>query len=146
MAKKVEKPVQLQSVHLSETATFQGTTLEILIEVYRRSTNPLNPFSERESALHVTISNRGEKDVENAIVEAKCSDNLQLVDPGALFGSGRRHVRLPQLKPNKRIKYKMALRPSQLLTSGNVVFEIKGADWKTSDQLHVINLGVCRQA
>jgi hypothetical protein len=145
MAKKQEKPVQLQSAHLSDIANFQGTTVAILIEVFRRNVNPVNPFSGRESALHVTITNQGEKDIENAIVEARCSENLQLVDSGALFGSGRRHVRLPYLKPRKTIKYKLALRPAQSLTSGSVVFELKSANWKTSDELHAINLGVSRQ-
>jgi hypothetical protein len=145
MAKKQVKPVQLQSAHLSDVASFQGTTVAILIEVFRRQVNPINPFSGRESALHVTISNHGETDIENAIIEAKCSENLQLVDSGALFGSGRRHVRLPYLKPKKSIKYKLALRPSQSLVSGKVHFELKSADWKTKDELHAITLGVSCQ-
>jgi hypothetical protein len=145
MARKTPKPVQLQSAHLSEVANFQGTSVGILIEVFRRNVSPINPFSGRESALHVTISNLGEVEIENAIVEAHCSENLQLVDSGALFGSGRRHVRLPYLKPNKSIKYKLALRPSDSLTSGTIVFEIKGANWKTTDQFHSITLGVSRQ-
>jgi hypothetical protein len=146
MAKKKEvKPVQLQSAHLSDVATFQGTSVGILAEVFRRNVNPINPFSGRESALHVTITNQGEIEIENAIVEAKCSENLQLVDSGALFGSGRRHVRLPLLKPKKSIKYKLALRPSQSLTSGTVTFELRSADWKSADQLHTVTLGVSRQ-
>lgn len=145
MAKKEVKAVHLQSAHLLDVATFQGTTIGILIEVFRRNVNPINPFSGRESALHVTLTNQGESDIENAIVEARCSENLQLVDSGALFGSGRRHVRLPILKPRKSIKYKLALRPAQNLTSGTVVFELKSADWKSSDQLHVVTLGVSRQ-
>jgi len=145
MAKKEVKQVQLQSAHLLDVASFQGTTVGILIEVFRRNVNPINPFSGRESALHVTITNQGDKEIENAIVEAKCSDNLQLVDSGALFGSSRRHVRLPILKSRKSIKYKLALRPAQSLTSGSIVFELKSADWKSSDQLHVVTLGVSRQ-
>jgi hypothetical protein len=147
MAKKKElKPVQLQSAHLSDVASFQGTSVAILIEVFRRNVNPINPFSGRESALHVTVTNQGEIAIENAIVEAKCSENLQLVDSGALFGSGRRHVRLPVLKPRKSIKYKLALRPSQALTSGTVYFELRSADWKSTDEHHLITLGVSRQA
>lgn len=145
MAKKEVKPVHLQSAHLLDVASFQGTTVGILIEVFRRNVNPMNPFSGRESALHVTVMNQGESEIENAIVEARCSENLQLVDSGALFGSGRRHVRLPILKPRKSIKYKLALRPAQNLTSGSIIFELKSADWKSSDQLHVVTLGVSRQ-
>jgi hypothetical protein len=142
MARKLEKPVQLQSAYLSDVVSFQGTTVAILVEVFWRQVNPINPFSARESALHVTISNQGESDVENAIIEARCSEDLQLVDSGALFGSGRRHVRLPYLKPKKSIKYKLALRPSQSLVAGKVYFELKSADWKTKDELHAITLDV----
>jgi hypothetical protein len=145
MSKKQDKPVQLQSAHLSDVTVFQGTTVGISIEVFRHNINPLNPFSGRESALHVSITNQGEADIVNAIIEAKCSENLQLVDSGALFGSGRRHVRLPYLKPKKSIKYKLALRPAQSLTSGTVLFELKSADWKTSDQHFAVTLGVKRQ-
>lgn len=145
MKKRLEKPVQLRSMQFSEVANFQKTTVDVSIEIFVRNVNPMNPFSDRESALHVTITNQGESDIENAVVEARCSENLQLVDSGSLFGSGRRVVRMPNLKPSKKIRYKLALRPSQSLKTGNLVFELRSANWNSADQSQTFTLDVSKQ-
>jgi hypothetical protein len=145
MRTKSEKPVLLQSMQFSDVANFQSTTVGIAIEIFGRNVNPMNPFSGRESAMHVTLSNQGDGDIENAIIEARCSENLQFVDSGALFGSGRRHVRLPKLKPTKKIKYKLSLRSAPSLTTGTILFELRSADWKSSDQIQSYTLNVSRQ-
>jgi hypothetical protein len=145
MRSKVEKPVLLQSTQYSDVANFQSTTVGVSIEIFGRNINPMNPFAGRESAIHVTLTNQGENDIENAIVEARCTENLQFVDSGALFGTGRRHVRLPRLRPSKKIKYKLALRTTPSLTHGSVTLELRSADWKSSDQVQTFTLNVSRQ-
>ncbi len=134
--------IALQSTHFHDVTEIQGIRTEVLIEVLRRNLNPINPFSARESALHVTITNLGEANLENLIVEASTSTDLQLVDSGSLFGNYRRHVRLPILRANKKIKYKLGLRPHEDLKSGTLNLVIKSDSWKTNESGYSATLRV----
>ena len=134
--------ISLQSTHYQDVTSIQGQPTEVLIEVLRASINPINPFSARESALHLTITNLGENDLENLIIEALTSTDLQLVDSGSLFGSYRRHVRLPKLRAKKKIKYKLGIRPHEELSSGTLALVIKSDTWKNSDAVYTANLRV----
>jgi hypothetical protein len=48
-----------------------------------------------------------------------------LVDPGILFGTTRRHVRLPRLMPKKSVTYKLGIRAREGFVNGELAIEIK---------------------
>jgi hypothetical protein len=145
MTTKTAKSPFLQGAMMKDVSPFLGTNVAVSAEVFRKNISAINPFAGRESALHVTISNDGEKVLTNTIVEIITSDNLKLVDPGAFFGVIRRHIRVPQLRPGKSVKYKLALHPTLTFTSGVVDIHLRCANWKENHQEFSTRLGVSRQ-
>jgi hypothetical protein len=115
---------QLASTSVFDVFNFQGTTLSIFVDVTRRPFSS-SQFSNRESRLQVKISNDGVIGLEDLSVEALAPDGTYLVDPGILFGTSRRHVRLPRLMPAKSVTYKLGLRPSDEFSGGSLVVVVR---------------------
>jgi hypothetical protein len=115
---------QLLPASTLDVYSFQDTTLSVSAEVTR---HPLasGPFSGRESRLRVRIENAGETEVENLSVEAIAPEGTLLVDPGILFGTTRRHVRLPRLLPGKSVTYKLGIRAREGFRAGVLGIEVK---------------------
>jgi hypothetical protein len=137
--------IYLQSTVMKEVSPFLGSTLSVYAEVFRKSVSLMNPFARRETAIHITLKNEGDKTISNAIVEISSHHDLKIVDPGAIFGVFRRHIRVPILKSGKEIKYKLALRPTVHFTSGTVQIEIKSANWQENFQEFRSNVAIVRQ-
>jgi len=115
---------QLASTSGFDVFNFQGTTLSIFVDITRRPFSS-SQFSNRESKLQVKISNDGVIGLEDLSVEAIAPDGTFLVDPGILFGTTRRHVRLPSLMPSKSVTYKLGLRPSEDFRGGSLVIFVR---------------------
>ena len=115
---------QLASTSAFDVFNFQGTTLSIFVDITRRPFTS-GQFSGRESKLQVKISNDGPTSLEDLSVEALAPDGTFLVDPGILFGSSRRHVRLPSLMPSKSVTYKLGLRPAEEFKGGSLVISVR---------------------
>jgi hypothetical protein len=120
---KVKIP-QLSPTSTIDVSAFQESTISVAAEIIR---HPLaaGPFSNRESRLRVKITNEGEKEIENLSVEAIAPEGTLLVDPGILFGTTRRHVRLPRLLPTKSVTYKLGIRAREGFSSGVLAIEIR---------------------
>jgi len=116
--------LQLASTSVLDVFNFQGTTLSIFVDINRRPFSS-SQFSNRESKLQVKISNDGVIGLEDLSVEALAPDGTFLVDPGILFGTSRRHVRLPSLAPSKSVTYKLGLRPSEEFRGGSLVILVR---------------------
>jgi uncharacterized membrane protein len=136
------KPLTLQSALMKDVSPFLGTEVSVCAEIFRKNRSAFNPFAGRESALHLTVTNEGELNLTNAILEITTSENLKLMDPGAFFGVIRRHVRIPQLKPGKHIKYKLALHPNSDFESGVVAINLRSANWRENNQEFSTRLAV----
>jgi hypothetical protein len=136
--------VILQSAHMKDVSQFQGSTIAIYAEVFRRNRRLLNPFGGRENALHLTVGNEGEKPIKNAIVEVLSSENIQIADPGVTIGTHRRHIRVPELVPGKNVKYKLAIKPHKNTSTGFLTFEVKSANWQEGSEIFSTRLGVTR--
>ena len=115
---------QLASTSAFDVFNFQGTTLSIFVDITRHPFTS-GQFSGRESKLQVKISNDGPTSLEDLSVEALAPDGTFLVDPGILFGSSRRHVRLPSLMPSKSVTYKLGLRPAEEFKGGSLVISVR---------------------
>jgi hypothetical protein len=113
----------LNSISETDEIHIQGTTLRIETEVMRSGFKG-SQFGALESRLQITINNDGEKATNNLSVEATAPAGSELIDPGALFGNGRRFVRMPPLAPNKRIRYKLGIRISDHFEAGNLVIKL----------------------
>lgn len=132
----------LQSLRFLDVASLLDSTVSVKVDVFRKVRSTFNPFAGRESALHVQITNAGEKDLNDLLIEAFACEGLQLVDPGALFGSGRRHVRLPALRPKKSITYKLALRVHPEFVSGDITIVVKSALWDSAGSEFIAKVNV----
>jgi|APCry1669189034_1035192.scaffolds.fasta_scaffold84951_2 hypothetical protein len=115
---------QIAPAKAFDVFNFQGTTLSIFVDITRRPFTS-SQFSNRESKLQVKISNDGLTGLEDLSVEALAPDGTFLVDPGILFGSSRRHVRLPSLMPSKSVTYKLGLRPAEEFKGGSLVISVR---------------------
>jgi dihydropteroate synthase len=115
---------QISPTSTFDISAFQDSKISVAAEIIR---HPLasGPFSQRESKLKVTITNEGEAEIENLSIEAIAPDGTQLVDPGILFGTTRRHVRLPRLLPSKSVTYKLGIRAREGFSSGVLVIEVR---------------------
>lgn len=129
---------------MKDVSSFQGSTIAISAEVFRRNRRLLNPFGGRENALHLTVGNEGEKPIKNAIVEVLSSENLQIADPGVTIGTHRRHIRVPEITPGRSVKYKLSIKPQKNSTSGFLTFEVKSANWQEGSEIFSTRLGVTR--
>lgn len=116
--------LQISPANAFDVFNFQGTTLSIFVDINRRPFSS-GQFSNRESRLQVKISNDGVIGLEDLSVEALAPDGTFLVDPGILFGTSRRHVRLPRLMPSKSVTYKLGLRPSEEFVGGSLVILVR---------------------
>jgi hypothetical protein len=144
MAKNAYKPIFLQNTIMKDVSPFLGTEVEVSAEVFRKNLKLLNPFAGRESALHLTITNLGEKTLINSSLELITSEDLKLLDPGAFFGVTRRHIRIPALKQGKSVKYKLALHPSIKFSSGIVQIYLQSANWRDTHQEFKTAISVSR--
>jgi len=115
---------QISPTSTFDISAFQDSKISVAAEIIR---HPLasGPFSQRESKLKVTITNEGEAEIENLSIEAIAPDGTQLVDPGILFGTTRRHVRLPRLLPSKSVTYKLGIRAREGFSSGVLAIEVR---------------------
>jgi dihydropteroate synthase len=127
-----------------DVSAFQESTISVSAEIIR---HPLasGPFSNRESRLRVKITNEGEKEIENLSVEAIAPEGTLLVDPGILFGTTRRHVRLPRLLPTKSVTYKLGIRAREGFSSGVLVIEIRENFMHSRNSQFQVKIGLTSQ-
>jgi hypothetical protein len=127
-----------------DVSAFQESTISVSAEVIR---HPLatGPFSNRESRLRVKITNEGEKEIENLSVEAIAPEGTLLVDPGILFGTTRRHVRLPRLLPTKSVTYKLGIRAREGFSSGVLTIEIRENFMHSRNSHFQVKIGLTSQ-
>jgi hypothetical protein len=135
---------QLSPTSTRDVSAFQESTISVAAEIIR---HPLaaSPFSNRESRLRVKITNEGEKEIENLSVQAIAPDGTLLVDPGILFGTTRRHVRLPRLLPSKSVTYKLGIRARDGFTSGVLSIEIKENNIHSKNSEFKVKIGLTSQ-
>ena len=135
---------QLSPTSTLDVSAFQESTISVAAEIIR---HPLaaGPFSNRESRLRVKITNEGEKEIENLSVEAIAPDGTLLVDPGILFGTTRRHVRLPRLLPSKSVTYKLGIRARDGFSSGVLSIEIKENNIHSKNSEFKVKIGLTSQ-
>jgi len=127
-----------------DVSAFQESTISVSAEISR---HPLaaGPFSNRESRLRVKITNEGEKEIENLSVEAIAPEGTLLVDPGILFGTTRRHVRLPRLLPTKSVTYKLGIRAREGFSSGVLAIEIRENFMHSQNSQFQVKIGLTSQ-
>jgi hypothetical protein len=140
---KVKIP-QISPTSTLDVSAFQDSTISVSAEIIR---HPLasGPFSNRESRLRVKISNEGEKAIENLSVEAVAPEGTLLVDPGILFGTTRRHVRLPRLLPTKSVTYKLGIRAREGFSSGVLAIEVRDNFMQTQNSQFLVKIGLTSQ-
>jgi dihydropteroate synthase len=140
---RVKNP-QISPTSTLDVSSFQDSAISVAAEVIR---HPLasGPFSNRESRLRIKITNEGEKEIENLSVEAVAPEGTLLVDPGILFGTTRRHVRLPRLLPTKSITYKLGIRAQEGFSSGILLVEIKESYMKSANSEFRVRIGLTSQ-
>ena len=140
---KVKIP-QISPTSTLDVSAFQDSTISVSAEIIR---HPLasGPFSNRESRLRVKISNEGEKAIENLSVEAVAPEGTLLVDPGILFGTTRRHVRLPRLLPTKSVTYKLGIRAREGFSSGVLAIEVRDNYMQTQNSQFLVKIGLTSQ-
>ena len=122
--KSKNKIPQITPTSALDVSAFQNSTVSISAELLKQ---PLasSPFSSRESRLRVKITNEGDRELENLSIEAIAPEGTLLVDPGILFGTTRRHVRLPRLLPSKSVTYKLGVRAREGFSSGVLLIQIR---------------------
>jgi hypothetical protein len=132
-------PKTLTPVSKLDVLPIQGTVLSVHAEVFR---SPFlgSPFGDRESRLHLTITNAGEIDTKNLAVEATTPIGTELIDPGALFGNSRRFVRMPPLAPQKKITYKLGIRVSESFDAGDLIVRISTVSVGKSKEFHEVSI------
>jgi len=140
---KVKIP-QIAPTSTLDVSAFQDSTISVSAEIIR---HPLasGPFSNRESRLRVKITNEGEKEIENLSVEAIAPEGTLLVDPGILFGTTRRHVRLPLLLPTKSVTYKLGIRAREGFSSGVLAIEIRENFMHSQNSQFQVKIGLTSQ-
>lgn len=139
--KSTRRIPQIAPASALDVTNFQESSLSISAEI-SRPTLSAGPFSERESRLRVTISNAGEKQLENLSIVAIAPEGSLLVDPGILFGTTRRHVRLPRLAPSKSVTYKLGIRAQDGFTSGVLAIEVHENSVPSSNQHFQLKVGL----
>ena len=132
---------QLMPTSTLEVFSFEKTTLSISAEIFR---HPLasGPFSGKESRLRVRIENAGEIELENLSVEAIAPEGTPLVDPGILFGTTRRHVRLPRLMPGKSVTYKLGIRAREGFKNGVLGIQVRETNMNSNKEECILKVGV----
>jgi hypothetical protein len=140
---KVKIP-QISPTSTLDVSAFQESTISVAAEVIR---HPLaaSPFSNRESRRRVKITNEGEKEIENLSVEAVAPEGTLLVDPGILFGTTRRHVRLPRLLPTKSVTYKLGIRAREGFSSGVLAIEVRDNFMQSQNSQFLVKIGLTSQ-
>ena len=135
---------QISPTSTLDVSAFQESTISVSAEIIR---HPLasGPFSNRESRLRVKITNEGEKEIENLSVEAIAPEGTLLVDPGILFGTTRRHVRLPRLLPTKSVTYKLGIRAREGFSSGVLAIEIRENFMHSRNSHFQVKIGLTSQ-
>lgn len=135
---------QICPTSILDVSAFQESTISVSAEISR---HPLasGPFSNRESRLRVKITNEGEKEIENLSVEAIAPEGTLLVDPGILFGTTRRHVRLPRLLPTKSVTYKLGIRAREGFSSGVLAIEIRENFMHSRNSHFQVSVGLTSQ-
>jgi hypothetical protein len=135
---------QISPTSTLDVSAFQDSTISVSAEIMR---HPLasGPFSNRESRLRVKITNEGENEIENLSVEAIAPDGTLLVDPGILFGTTQRHVRLPRLLPTKSVTYKLGIRAREGFTSGVLSIEIRENFMHSANSHFQVKIGLTSQ-
>jgi uncharacterized membrane protein len=135
------KTPQISPTSTIDVSHFQETTVEIAAEITR---HPLSsgPFANRESKLRVKISNHGDSELENVSVEAIAPQGTILVDPGILFGTTRRHVRLPRLLPGKSVTYKLGIRAREGFSSGVLLIDLKESAMNSQRSAFQVKVGL----
>jgi hypothetical protein len=144
-AKKSKTKIpQISPTSTLDVSAFQESTISVSAEIIR---HPLasGPFSNRESRLRVKITNEGEKEIENLSVEAIAPEGTLLVDPGILFGTTRRHVRLPRLLPTKSVTYKLGIRAREGFSSGILAIEIRENFMHSRNSQFQVKIGLTSQ-
>jgi dihydropteroate synthase len=144
-SKKVKSKIpQLSPISTLDVSAFQESTISVSAEIIR---HPLasGPFSNRESRLRINITNEGEKEIENLSVEAIAPEGTLLVDPGILFGTTRRHVRLPRLLPTKSVTYKLGIRAREGFSSGVLSIEIRENFMHSRNSHFQVKIGLSSQ-
>ena len=144
-SKKVKSKIpQLSPISALDVSAFQESTISVSAEIIR---HPLasGPFSNRESRLRVKITNEGEKEIENLSVEAIAPEGTLLVDPGILFGTTRRHVRLPRLLPTKSVTCKLGIRAREGFSSGVLSIEIRENFMHSRNSHFQVKIGLSSQ-
>jgi hypothetical protein len=135
---------QISPTSTLDVSAFQDSTISVSAEIIR---HPLasGPFSNRESRLRVKITNEGENEIENLSVEAIAPEGTMLVDPGILFGTTRRHVRLPRLLPTKSVTYKLGIRAREGFSSGVLAIEIRENFMHSRNSQFQVKIGLTSQ-
>jgi len=117
------KALGLQAVSAMDVFQIDNGVMAISVDVQKISFVN-NPFGNRESRLKVRISNAGEINIADLSLEALAPDGTDLVDPGALFGNSRRHVRIKTLLPKQGITYKLGIRAREGFESGSLLIRV----------------------
>jgi hypothetical protein len=131
----------LNPISVVDLYAIQGSTLSIDVEITRHPLS-VGPLPNRESRLRVKISNVGAAEIDDLSVEATTPDGALIIDPGMLFGTSRRHVRLPRLLPNKSITYKLGLRASEYFQSGTLLIVVKETSMISAGSQHQIEVAL----
>jgi len=135
------KPIGLLAVSAMDVFEIDESVFSLSVEVQRISFVN-NPFGNRESRLKVRISNAGEKDISDLSLEALAPDRTDLVDPGALFGNNRRHVRIKTLTPKQGITYKLGIRARDGFDSGSLIVRVTRIRVGATNQSHELKLAL----
>jgi len=117
------KSLGLQTVSAMDVFEIDSGVISISVDVQKISFVN-NPFGNRESRLKVRIVNAGETSISDLSLEALAPEGTDLVDPGALFGNSRRHVRIKTLSPKQGITYKLGIRAREGFDSGSLVIRV----------------------
>jgi len=135
------KPLGLQNVSAMDVFEIDSGVISISVEVAKISFVN-NPFGNRESRLKVRIVNAGETSIADLSLEALAPEGTDLVDPGALFGNSRRHVRIKTLSPKQGITYKLGIRAREGFDSGSLVIRVTRIRVGTTNQSKELGLAL----
>lgn len=137
---KVSSP-RINSLTSRESLHIQASSIEISVEIFRKALS-FSPKNQREARLVVKIENVGEAPVKDLAIDFIAPGGVVLTDPGMEIGTVRRHVRLPNLKQAKKIKFKLGLKSSHTFESGVLTIAISESSFAGTTKSGEVRIGL----
>jgi hypothetical protein len=132
---------QINSLTSLDVFPIQGTSVKVIVEVYRKAFT-FKSVEKRETKFIAKVINAGDSAVTNIAIDFIAPSGLIIVDPGMQLGTSHRHVRLPRLNPQEKVKYKLGLKPAANFQSGILKIEFTESTFASGGLLCEARIGL----